>query len=40
VLAVALTRPPVPIEWDDAAAKPLEVPDPAAEDDAASVIAH
>jgi len=39
VLARALTRKPEPIEWDET--KPVAgVPDPAADDEAASVIAH
>ena len=39
VLAKALTRKPEPIEWDET--KPVAgVPDPAADDEAASVIAH
>src|SRR5882757_8598142 len=41
VLAVALTRPPVPIEWDEATAKqPVPVPDTAVDEDTAGVIAH
>src|SRR5215218_8463287 len=40
VLARALTRKPEPIEWDEAAAKPVDVPDTAVEDDSPSVIAH
>jgi len=39
-LARALTRAPEPIEWDDARAKPLDVPDPTVEDEIPSVIAH
>jgi hypothetical protein len=33
-----LTRPPEPIAWDEATAKPVDVPP--VEDDQASVIAH
>jgi len=40
VLTRALTRKPEPIEWDEAAAKPVDVPDTAVEDDSPSVIAH
>jgi ATP-dependent Lon protease len=38
VLTKALTRKPEPIEWDEAAAKPVDVP--AVEDDSPTVIAH
>jgi ATP-dependent Lon protease len=38
VLAKALVRKPEPIEWDEATAKPVDVP--AVEDDAPAVIAH
>jgi ATP-dependent Lon protease len=41
VLAVALTRKPEPIEWDEATAKqPVPVPDTAVEEDTSGVIAH
>jgi len=40
VLTRALTRKPEPIEWDEASAKPVDVPEPAVEDDSPSVIAH
>src|SRR5688572_30233641 len=38
VLAKALVRKPEPIEWDEATAKPVDVP--AVEDDSPTVIAH
>jgi ATP-dependent Lon protease len=38
VLAKALTRKPEPIEWDEASAKPVDVP--AVEDEPPAVIAH
>ena len=38
VLAKALIRKPEPIEWDEATAKPVDVP--AVEDDPPAVIAH
>ncbi|KAB2855864.1 MAG: endopeptidase La, partial [Bauldia sp.] len=40
VLARALTRKPEPIEWDEATAKPVDVPDAAVEDEQAALIAH
>jgi ATP-dependent Lon protease len=40
VLARALTRKPEPIEWDEATAKPVDVPDAGVEDDSPAVIAH
>src|SRR6187431_165181 len=40
VLARALTRKPEPIEWDEATAKPVVVPDAAVEDEPPAVIAH
>jgi len=40
VLTRALIRKPEPIEWDEASAKPVDVPEPAVEDDSPSVIAH
>jgi ATP-dependent Lon protease len=40
VLAVALTRKPEPIEWDEASAKQPVVPDAAVDEDTAGVIAH
>jgi ATP-dependent Lon protease len=41
VLAVALTRKPEPIEWDEATAKqPVTVPDAGVEEDTSGVIAH
>src|SRR5829696_1581580 len=38
VLTRALTRKPEPIEWDEASAKPVDVPEPAVEDDSPTVI--
>ena len=40
VLAKALTRKPEPIEWDETAAKPVDVPDAGVEDEPPAVIAH
>jgi ATP-dependent Lon protease len=40
VLARALTRKPEPIEWDEATAKPIDVPDASVEDEPPAVIAH
>jgi ATP-dependent Lon protease len=40
VLARALTRKPEPIEWDEATAKAVDVPDPSIEDEPPAVIAH
>ena len=40
VLARALTRKPEPIDWDEAAAKPVDVPEPAVEEDTSGIIAH
>jgi ATP-dependent Lon protease len=40
VLTRALTRKPEPIEWDETAAKPVDVPDPGVEDEPSAVIAH
>jgi ATP-dependent Lon protease len=40
VLARALTRKPEPIEWDETAAKPVDVPDAGVEDEPPTVIAH
>src|SRR6187431_452753 len=40
VLARALTRKPEPIEWDEAAAKPVDVPEAGVEDEPPAVIAH
>ena len=39
VLAKALTRKPEPIEWDEATAKPVDVPE-AVEEDTSGIIAH
>jgi len=40
VLARALTRKPEPIEWDESAAKPVDVPEAGVEDEPPPVIAH
>src|SRR6476660_3800649 len=40
VLARARTRKPEPIEWDENAAKPVDVPDAGVEDEPPAVIAH
>ncbi|MGB9364564.1 MAG: endopeptidase La [Xanthobacteraceae bacterium] len=40
VLARALTRKPEPIEWDETAAKPVDVPEAGVEDEPPAVIAH
>nr|ALS89762.1 MetaGeneMark_Unknown Function [uncultured bacterium] len=40
VLARALTRKPEAIEWDEAAAKPVNVPDAGVEDEPPAMIAH
>jgi hypothetical protein len=42
VLAQALMRMPVPIEWDEEAGKIVDVPPPdiAEEDDSSGIIAH
>jgi len=40
VLARALTRKPEPIEWDENAAKPVDVPEAGVEDEPPAVIAH
>jgi ATP-dependent Lon protease len=40
VLAKALTRKPEPIEWDENAAKPADVPEASVEDEPPAVIAH
>jgi len=40
VLARALTRKPEPIEWDENAAKPVDVPESGVEDEPPAVIAH
>ena len=40
VLARALTRKPEPIEWDESAAKPVDVPEAGVEDEPPAVIAH
>src|SRR5205814_5428631 len=40
VLAKALTRKPEPIEWDETAAKPVDVPEAGVEDETPAFIAH
>ena len=40
VLARALTRKPEPIMWDESAAKPVDVPEAAVEEDASGLTAH
>ena len=40
VLARALVRKPEPIVWEEATAKPVEVPDQAVEEDASGLTAH
>jgi ATP-dependent Lon protease len=40
VLARALTRKPEPIEWDESAAKPVDVPEAGVEDEPPALIAH
>jgi ATP-dependent Lon protease len=40
VLARALTRKPEPIVWEEAAAKPVDVPEPVVEEDASGLTAH
>ena len=40
VLARALVRKPEPITWEEAAAKPVDVPDPAVEEDSSGLTAH
>jgi ATP-dependent Lon protease len=40
VLARALTRKPEPITWEEATAKPVDVPDPAVEEDSSGLTAH
>jgi ATP-dependent Lon protease len=40
VLARALTRKPEPIQWEEAAAKPADVAEPAVEEDASGLTAH
>jgi ATP-dependent Lon protease len=40
VLARALVRKPEPITWDEAGAKPVDVPDPAVEEDSSGLTAH
>jgi ATP-dependent Lon protease len=40
VLARALVRKPEPITWDEAGAKPVEVPDPVVEEDSSGLTAH
>jgi ATP-dependent Lon protease len=40
VLARALTRKPEPITWEEATAKPVDVPDQAVEEDASGLTAH
>jgi len=40
VLTRALTRKPEPITWEEAAAKPVDVPEPAVEEDASGLTAH
>jgi ATP-dependent Lon protease len=40
VLARALTRKPEPIEWDEAAAKPADVPNAGVEEEPPAFIAH
>ena len=40
VLARALVRKPEPIVWEEAAAKPVDVPEPAVEEDSSGLTAH
>jgi ATP-dependent Lon protease len=40
VLARALVRMPEPITWEEATAKPVDVPDPAVEEDSSGLTAH
>jgi ATP-dependent Lon protease len=40
VLARALTRKPEPIQWEEAAAKPVDVPEPAVEEESSGLTAH
>ncbi|HEX3936173.1 MAG TPA: endopeptidase La [Xanthobacteraceae bacterium] len=40
VLARALTRKPEPIVWEESTAKPVDVPDPAVEEDSSGLTAH
>jgi ATP-dependent Lon protease len=40
VLARALTRKPEPITWEEATAKPVDVPEPVVEEDASGLTAH
>ena len=40
VLARALVRKPEPITWEEATAKPIDVPDPAVEEDSSGLTAH
>ena len=40
VLARALVRKPEPITWEEAGAKPVDVPDPAVEEDSSGLTAH
>ena len=40
VLARALTRKPEPIVWEEAAAKPVDVPEPVVEEDSSGLTAH
>jgi len=40
VLARALVRKPEPIVWEETAAKPVDVPEPAVEEDASGLTAH
>jgi len=40
VLARALVRKPEPIVWEESAAKPVDVPEPAVEEDASGLTAH
>jgi ATP-dependent Lon protease len=40
VLARALTRKPEPIVWEESTAKPVDVPEPAVEEDSSGLTAH
>ena len=40
VLARALVRKPEAIIWEEATAKPVDVPDPVVEDDSSGLTAH
>jgi ATP-dependent Lon protease len=40
VLARALVRPPVPIEWDEASAKLAAAAEPAVDEDGSGLTAH